>query len=89
MALFYDLMLVLVALCWLVRQGRDTGFPPWFRSVMAACWLLPGLTLFLGDRHLPVGGFAAPALLVLCWRWQSQLAASASGNSKLLRPRVE
>ena len=75
MALFYDLMLVLVALCWLVRQGRDTGFPPWSRSVMVACWLLPGLTLFLGDRHLPVGGLVAPALLLLCWRWQGQLAA--------------
>lgn len=73
MALFYDLMLVLAALCWLVRQGRDTGFPPWSRSVMATCWLLPGLTLFLGDRHLPVGGLVAPALLLLCWWWQDTL----------------
>lgn len=73
MALFYDLMLCLVALCWLVRQGRDTGFPPWSVRIMAACWLLPGLALFLGDRHLPVGGLVAPALLLLCWRWQAGL----------------
>ncbi len=75
MALFYDLMLVLVALCWLVRQGRDTGFPPGSMGIMAACWLLPGLALFLGDRHLPVGGLVAPALLLLCWRWQASLQA--------------
>ena len=80
MALFYDLMLALVALCWLVRQGRETGFPPWSRSVMAVCWLLPGLTLFLGDRHLPVGGLVAPALLLLCWWWQSRLAAPGLGK---------
>ncbi len=76
MALFYDLMLVLVALCWLVRQGRDTGFPPWSAGIMAACWLLPGLALFLGDRHLPVGGLVAPALLLLCWRWHAGLWTS-------------
>ena len=69
MALFYDLMLALVALCWLVRHGRRTGFPPWSRSVMAACWLLPVLALPLGDRHLPVGGLVAPVLLLLCWWW--------------------
>ena len=73
MALFYDLMLALAALCWLVRQGRDTGFPPWSVGIMAACWLLPGLALFLGDRHLPVGGLVAPILLLLCWRWQASL----------------
>ena len=76
MALFYDLMLALVALCWLVRQGRDTGFPPGSACIMAACWLLPGLALFLGDRHLPVGGLVAPALLLLCWRWQAGLEPS-------------
>lgn len=75
MALFYDLMLALVALCWLVRQGRDTGFPPGSVGIMAACWLLPGMALLLGERHLPVGGLVAPALLLLCWRWQAGLDA--------------
>ena len=81
MALFYDLMLVLVALCWLVRQGCDTGFPPWSVRIMVACWLLPGLALFLGDRHLPVGGLVAPALLLLCWRWQAGLEAGREPSS--------
>ncbi|MGI3777871.1 MAG: glycosyltransferase family 87 protein [Janthinobacterium lividum] len=81
MALFYDLMLALVALCWLVRQGRDTGFPPWPVGIMAACWLLPGAALFLGERHLPVGGLVAPALLLLCWRWHARLEADRGEGS--------
>ncbi len=69
MSLFYDLMFALAALCWLVRHGRKEGFPPWSASVMVACWLLPAAALALGDRHVPVGGLVAPALLGMCWVW--------------------
>jgi alpha-1,2-mannosyltransferase len=73
-ALFYDLMLVLVALCWLLRLGLSHGFPPWSKSLMAVCWLLPItplLTILLHGPQIPVAALIAPALLLLCWRWHA------------------
>ena len=85
---FYDLMLALVALCWLVRHGQITGFPRGIRSLLVACWLLPLLTLVLfllgsadrpalhGIDDLPTGALLGPAILLLCWYWRTAAAAS-------------
>jgi hypothetical protein len=44
--LFYDLMLSGIALAWLVRWGRQHGFPAWSRAMIAALY---GATLLSGN----------------------------------------
>jgi hypothetical protein len=66
-ALVYDLLLMTVAIAWLVRAGRDTGFLPWEKLALFGCFLVPLLSLHLGQAtHLPIGPLAPACLLALC-----------------------
>lgn len=63
--MFYDLMLVGVAMAWLVRAGWTGGFPPWHRTALGVVFLMPLLSGNLdGDSKLLIapltalGGFA-------------------------------
>lgn len=37
----YDLVLLIVAMCWLAASESRTGFPPWSKAVLAAVYVLP------------------------------------------------
>jgi alpha-1,2-mannosyltransferase len=68
-ALVYDQMLLLLAVLWLVKEARDTGFLPWERLALAAIYVLALLTWPLGSAwHLPLGPIAPSILLLLCVR---------------------
>lgn len=54
--MFYDLMLSGVAIAWLVRAGRSSGFAPWSKTLLAISFVLP---LLSGN----VGGAAAHWLI--------------------------
>jgi alpha-1,2-mannosyltransferase len=71
--LFYDFVLAGVAIVWLVRAGRETGFMPWEKLTLTAVFAAPLLSRGIGtSTHVPIATFAALALLVLCaaraWR---------------------
>lgn len=46
--MFYDLMLCGVAIAWLVRAGRERGFTPWTKTLLAVSFVLPLLSGNLG-----------------------------------------
>jgi len=78
--LFYDFMMAAVALAWLVRAGRRSGFLPWEKLAMAAVFIAPMLARGLGTSlHLPFGAFASFTLLGFC-------AARAWHEERALRP---
>ncbi|MBV9861712.1 MAG: DUF2029 domain-containing protein [Alphaproteobacteria bacterium] len=65
-ALLYDLMTAAVAAAWLVRGGRENGFGPWEKTVLAALFLVPMGARGLGDAwHVPAASIAVLALLAL------------------------
>ncbi len=68
-SLFYDFVFILAALCWLVRHGRRGFYPPWSATVMAACWMLPGLAPIVGHLHVQLAALVAPAVLLLSCTW--------------------
>jgi hypothetical protein len=81
--LFYDFMIAAVALAWLVRAGRRSGFLPWEKAAMAAIFIAPMLARGLGTSlHLPFGAAASFALLGLC-------AARAWHEERALRPAAD
>jgi hypothetical protein len=68
-ALFYDLVLGTVAAGWLIRDGRETGFPEWEKSLLAGLFLVPLLVRPLCDRwHLPLAALAGLVLFALAAR---------------------
>ncbi len=68
-ALLYDQVLLLLAILWLVKEARDTGFLPWERLALTSIYALSLLTWVLGTAwHLPLGPIAPGVLLLLCVR---------------------
>ncbi len=68
-ALLYDRLLLLVAIGWLVREGRSTGFRTWEKTVLLAAYLA-SLVDYAADSawHLPLGPFITVAVLALAVR---------------------
>jgi hypothetical protein len=71
--LFYDFMIAGVAIAWLVRAGRQTGFLPWEKLLLAVVFVTPMLARGVGTSlHLPISTIAGLTLLALCavrgWR---------------------
>jgi hypothetical protein len=67
LALIYDLLLLTVAMAWLVRAGRGTGFLPWEKLALFFCFLVPLVARHLGqETHIPLGPLAPAALLAVC-----------------------
>jgi Glycosyltransferase family 87 len=65
-ALLYDFMLASIAALWLVRAGRENGFPAWEKTGLAALFMVPLLARGIGDAwHVPAAPSAALALLAL------------------------
>jgi hypothetical protein len=64
--LFYDLMLSGVALAWLVRAGREHGFPAWGRTATAVLFIMALLTANVHpDSHRLVTSLTADGVLIL------------------------
>lgn len=71
--MFYDLMLSGVAIAWLVRAGRTSGFAPWTKTLLAVSFVLPLLSGNLsGVDHRLIAPAAAALILALAavaaWR---------------------
>jgi len=65
-ALLYDRLLLLVAIGWLVREGRNTGFRPWEKTVLLAAYLASLVDYAVDSAwHLPLGPLISVAVLAL------------------------
>jgi hypothetical protein len=86
LVLFYDFMMAAVALAWLVRAGRRSGFLPWEKVAMLGIFVAPMLARGVGNSlHLPFATLAAVTLLALCAvraRHEERLARPAAGRSR-------
>ncbi len=77
LALVYDLLLITVAIGWLVRAGRTSGFLAWEKLTLFVCFVVPLVARHLGQTtHIPLGPVAPAAVLALCvartWRSPSR-----------------
>jgi hypothetical protein len=64
--LLYDLMLALLAMTWLIRAARHTGFFPWEKMTFVILFFAALVTLSTGRYlHLPLALIADVALLAL------------------------
>jgi alpha-1,2-mannosyltransferase len=69
LALLYDKLLLLVAIGWLVRDGRRDGFLPWEKTVLLGAWLASMAEYTIGSTwHLPLGPLISFAVLLLALR---------------------
>jgi alpha-1,2-mannosyltransferase len=79
--LLYDFMLAAVAAAFLIRAARRTGFLPWEKAALALVFVVPLLSLGIGQGwHVPVGPLASLLLLAMTL---ARVKRVASG-----RPRV-
>lgn len=66
LSLVYDQLLLLVALAWLFREARDTGFLPWEKLILVVVWPLALLTWIVGSAwHIPLAPLTHLAVLGL------------------------
>jgi hypothetical protein len=86
--LLYDLMLAAMAALWLLRTARRSGFLPWEKTSIVLIFIVPLLTLGLGQSwHVPVAPLAAVLLLANALRRaQREVAAAPRGISVLSIP---
>ncbi len=69
LALFYDLTVVGIAMCWLVRDARKSGFLAWEKTLLLLIFLAPMFTRSFGTAwNLPVAACATLVLIGLCVR---------------------
>jgi alpha-1,2-mannosyltransferase len=89
LALIYDNLLILVAIGWLLREARQTGFRPWEKLVLLSIYPLALLTWTVGHTfELPIGPITTCAVLVLCLRraWPNRPAPAASAPADYPAP---
>ena len=78
--LFYDLMLGAVAMLWLVRAGRASGFLPWEKSLLALLFVLPAVSGHLWQTWNPMAApiFAALLFATVAAAARHEIARSAT-----------
>ncbi len=82
--LLYDFMLAAMAAAFLIRLARRTGFQPWEKAGLALVFVIPLLTLGLGQGwHVPVGPLASLALLAMIL---ARSCREAAGKNPALSP---
>lgn len=65
----YDLTILALAIAWMVREGREHGFLPWEKTVLAIAWLLPLVARIIAlQTSLLVTPLLLAAMLVLLLR---------------------
>jgi alpha-1,2-mannosyltransferase len=68
-ALLYDRLLLLVAIGWLVREGRRDGFRGWEKTVLLATYLVSLVDYAVDSAwYLPLGPLVSAAVLTLAVR---------------------
>ncbi len=66
LSLVYDQLLLLVAMAWLLRDVRQTGFLPWERLLLVAIWPLSLMTWIIGSAwHIPLAPLTHLTVLAL------------------------
>ncbi len=69
LALVYDRLLLLVAIGWLVRDGRRGGFLPWEKTILLGAWFASLGEYTVGSLwHVPMGPQISFAILLLTLR---------------------
>lgn len=69
MAILYDKMLLLVAIAWLARESRETGFSAGDKAILAGVYLISLLEYPVGAAwQVPLGPVATLAVLALAAR---------------------
>jgi hypothetical protein len=89
--LIYDLALAGIAMAWLVRAARESGFLPWEKLALAAAFLVPVASRDIGLAwHLPLAPLIPLVLLVLVsLRALRERACRKAQNARLsLSPRL-
>jgi alpha-1,2-mannosyltransferase len=82
--LLYDFMLAAVAAAFLIRAARRIGFLPWEKTGLALVFVIPLLTLGLGQGwHVPVGPLASLLLLAMVL---ARAARETAGRKQALSP---
>jgi alpha-1,2-mannosyltransferase len=78
--LMYDYLLALVALIWLVRLGRESGFLPWEKTALAIIFLVPLVCRDIANHaHVQIAPFASLALLGFAlWHGRREMAARSA-----------
>ena len=86
LALLYDRLLLLVAIGWLVREGREDGFLPWEKTVLLGVYVGTLVEYAVGSNwHVPLGPFISLAVLLMALR-RSARAVRRSGS--WMEPRI-
>ena len=83
LVLVYDKMLALVAIGWLIREARQTGYLPWEKLVLLCVYPMALMVWLIGQGlHLPLGPFVSSTVLLLCQRriWLNVRAGRAPGE---------
>jgi alpha-1,2-mannosyltransferase len=86
LALLYDKLILLVAIAWLVREARQSGFQPWEKLLLLATYPVALLTWPVGNAwHVPIGPMVSGAVLLMCigrvWRALSDRSAGVNPPS--------
>jgi hypothetical protein len=79
LALIYDQLVALLAIGWLLREARASGFLAWEKVVLLTTYPLSLLSVFAGmTRHLPFGPLVSLIVVTLCVRraWPSGVRAA-------------
>jgi hypothetical protein len=85
--LFYDLMLGAVAMMWLVRSARATGFADWEKTILALLYVLPLLSGHLGNGWQPMmAPLFAALLFALCVSIGRRAIAQSGAMGKMVFP---
>jgi alpha-1,2-mannosyltransferase len=78
LVLLYDKLVLLVAIAWLVRDGRAHGFLAWEKTVLLAVYVASIAEYAIGSAwHVPAGPWLSVAVLALALRRGGRRAAAA------------
>ena len=82
--MFYDLMIAGLAIAWLIRDGRQYGFPPWQKTGLTIAFVLP---LLSGNIDAMTQVLTAPltATLVVVLALRAALRTDARSGFRWLR----
>lgn len=84
LSLVYDQLLLLVAMAWLFRGARETGFLPWEKLILISVWPLALLTWIIGSGwHVPLAPITHLAVLGLGLR---RVLAGANAPARAAGP---
>jgi hypothetical protein len=87
--LFYDFVMAGVAMAWLVRAGKQDGFLPWEKLILAIVFVTPMLSRGIGTAlHLPIATVAGYSLLALCAKraWREYSLTHPAAGFRALQP---